>query len=146
MIATAGYLARDLRERLPRGVAVEAVMGTLPLAERGQRVLQLAEAPERVLVCTDCLSGGVNLQDDFGTVVHYDLSWNPTLHEQREDRVDRYGQPIGTVRVLSHYGLNDQIEGRYSQARAQASRIAAGSIGPLAVGRPRTGRIDNGSG
>ena len=29
----------------------------------------------------------------FDAVVHYDLAWNPTRHEQREGRVDRYGQP-----------------------------------------------------
>ena len=45
-----------------------------------------------VLVATDCLSEGINLQEDFDAVVHYDLSWNPTRHEQREGRVDRYGQ------------------------------------------------------
>ena len=47
----------------------------------------------KVLVATDCLSEGVNLQDDFQAVVHYDLAWNPTRHEQREGRVDRFGQP-----------------------------------------------------
>ena len=50
-------------------------------------------SPKRVLVCTDCLSEGINLQEHFDAVVHYDLSWNPTRHEQREGRVDRYGQP-----------------------------------------------------
>jgi SNF2 family DNA or RNA helicase len=45
-----------------------------------------------VLVATDCLSEGINLQDYFDAVVHYDLSWNPTRHEQREGRVDRFGQ------------------------------------------------------
>jgi superfamily II DNA/RNA helicase len=45
-----------------------------------------------VLIATDCLSEGVNLQEHFDAVVHYDLSWNPTRHEQREGRVDRFGQ------------------------------------------------------
>ena len=67
--------------------------GTLPPAEREERVEVLAETEQRVLVCTDCLSEGINLQEHFDAVVHYDLSWNPTRHEQREGRVDRYGQP-----------------------------------------------------
>ena len=46
----------------------------------------------RILVATDCLSEGINLQHLFTAVVHYDLAWNPTRHEQREGRVDRYGQ------------------------------------------------------
>ena len=45
-----------------------------------------------MLVATDCLSEGVNLQEHFDAVVHYDLAWNPTRHEQREGRVDRFGQ------------------------------------------------------
>ena len=34
----------------------------------------------------------MNLQEHFQAVVHYDLAWNPTRHEQREGRVDRFGQ------------------------------------------------------
>ena len=43
--------------------------------------------------------------------MHYDLSWNPTRHEQREGRVDRFGQPQDKVRVLTYYGLDNQIDG-----------------------------------
>ena len=110
-IATAEYLARELRSRLPKGVEVSAVTGTLPPAEREMRVLELAGSPKRVLVCTDCLSEGVNLQQHSDAVLHYDLSWNPTRHEQREGRVDRYGQPAKAVRVLTYYGLDNQIDG-----------------------------------
>ena len=53
----------------------------------------MAEAEQRILVATDCLSEGINLQSLFDAVVHYDLSWNPTRHQQREGRVDRFGQP-----------------------------------------------------
>ena len=38
-------------------------------------------------------------------------SWNPTRHEQREGRVDRYGQPSPIVRVLTYYGIDNQIDG-----------------------------------
>ena len=60
-----------------------------------------------MLVATDCLSEGVNLQAYFDAVVHYDLSWNPTRHEQREGRVDRYGQPEPVVRASLIYGQNN---------------------------------------
>ena len=63
-----------------------------------------------MLVCTDCLSEGVNLQHWFDAVVHYDLSYNPTRHEQREGRVDRYGgRP--RVRALTYYGRDNPIDG-----------------------------------
>ena len=38
----------------------------------------MGEAEQRLLVATDCLSEGVNLQSLFDMVIHYDLSWNPT--------------------------------------------------------------------
>lgn len=64
-----------------------------------------------MLVATDCLSEGVNLQDAFSAVVHYDLAWNPTRHEQREGRVDRFGQRRDTVRAVTLYGRDNSIDG-----------------------------------
>lgn len=110
-IPTAEYVAAQLRQALPRGVTVGAVTSELAPAERETRVNQLAESPKHVLVATDCLSEGINLQHDFDAVLHYDLSWNPTRHEQREGRVDRYGQPSPKVRVITYYGLDNQIDG-----------------------------------
>jgi len=109
-IPTVEYVADALRDSM-RGVEVGAVTGSLPPAEREQRVLELSKADKRVLVCTDCLSEGINLQEGFDAVVHYDLSWNPTRHEQREGRVDRYGQSTSTVRVVTYYGVDNQIDG-----------------------------------
>lgn len=111
-IPTAEYLAEQLREAgLGRGVEIASVTGKLPPSEREQRVAELGKAPKRVLVCTDCLSEGINLQDNFDCVIHYDLAWNPTRHEQREGRVDRYGQGKDIVRVLTYYGTDNQIDG-----------------------------------
>ena len=109
-IPTVEYLQEELRTSL-RGVEIGGVTGLLPPAERERRVAQLAESERRVLVCTDCLSEGINLQHGFDAVVHYDLSWNPTRHEQREGRVDRYGQPNERVKVVTYYGIDNQIDG-----------------------------------
>jgi hypothetical protein len=76
-----------------------------------RRVDELGESDVRILVATDCLSEGVNLQAYFNAVVHYDLSWNPTRHEQREGRVDRYGQPSEVVRASLIYGNNNPVDG-----------------------------------
>jgi superfamily II DNA or RNA helicase len=110
-IPTAEYVAEQFAKKL-RGVEVAAVTGTLPPVEREERIAGLVrDGAKRVLVCTDCLSEGVNLQDHFDAVVHYDLSWNPTRHEQREGRVDRFGQPSPTVRVVTYWGEDTQIDG-----------------------------------
>ncbi|MFQ5741716.1 MAG: helicase-related protein, partial [Acidobacteriota bacterium] len=110
-IPTAEYLAAELRRRLGEDVAVTAVTGTLPAPERERRIQQLAQLQRRVLVCTDCLSEGINLQGHFDAVMHYDLLWNPTRHEQREGRVDRFNQRKPLVRVLTYYGIDNQIDG-----------------------------------
>jgi superfamily II DNA or RNA helicase len=108
-VPTAEYVAEALRAELS-GVEVQAVTGQLTPADREQRVEELGKAERRVLVATDCLSEGINLQEQFDAVVHYDLSWNPTRHEQREGRVDRYGQPSPVVRALTWYGRDNHID------------------------------------
>lgn len=111
-VDTANYVAAQLRESLPDRVRVESVTGLLPPSEREARIAGLvAERGEYVLVCTDCLSEGVNLQRHFNAVLHYDLAWNPTRHEQREGRVDRFGQEKREVRVLTYYGTDNPIDG-----------------------------------
>jgi superfamily II DNA or RNA helicase len=117
-IPTADYVADGLREQLAKrkglkDIEIESITGVLPPAEREERIERLAAAPteHRVLVATDCLSEGINLQSHFDAVVHYDLSWNPTRHEQREGRVDRYGQPKPRVRVVTYWGRDSQIDG-----------------------------------
>jgi superfamily II DNA or RNA helicase len=110
-IPTADYVAQELRAHLPKDVQVEAVTGQLPPVERENRIAQLAEQPRHVLVCTDCLSEGINLQEHFNAVIHYDLSWNPTRHEQREGRVDRYGQASPEVRMVTYYGHDNSVDG-----------------------------------
>jgi len=127
-IPTAEYVAAELRTKL-RGVDVVSVTGTLPPAEREARVAALAGAPKRVLVATDCLSEGINLQEHFDAVFHYDLSWNPTRHEQREGRVDRYGQPESTVRALTYYGVDNQIDGIVLDVLLRKHKLIRSSLG-----------------
>ncbi|NKY99993.1 DEAD/DEAH box helicase [Nocardiopsis alborubida] len=109
---------------------VKAVTGKLSPQQRIERIEELAEeaaqaaaeageagaegqsGTRRVLVATDCLSEGVNLQHYFDAVVHYDLAWNPTRHDQREGRVDRYGQQRDKVRVITLYGSDNGIDGK----------------------------------
>ena len=116
-IPTAEYVAEHLGGQLGRKTAVAAVTGTLSPAQRIDRIEKLAVAADeigarRVLVATDCLSEGVNLQHHFNAVVHYDLAWNPTRHEQREGRVDRFGQRSADVRVVTIYGSDNDIDGK----------------------------------
>ena len=109
-IATAEAVGAALAKAF-RTHTVETVTGALPGEEREARVLALGEEERRILVATDCLSEGVNLQSAFDAVVHYDLSWNPTRHQQREGRVDRFGQKNEKVRTVLLYGENNPVDG-----------------------------------
>ncbi|GAB4187027.1 MAG: helicase-related protein [Roseiflexaceae bacterium] len=112
-IATANYLAEELERRLRRatdGLRVLAVTGERSEEEREALIGELAEAPRRLLIATDCLSEGINLQHAFDAVVHYDLPWNPNRLEQREGRVDRYGQRAGFVRTALIYGQDNPMD------------------------------------
>jgi superfamily II DNA or RNA helicase len=111
-VDTAEYVGKYLRDALREKVRVESVTGLLPPTEREGRIAELVEGGgPYVLVCTDCLSEGVNLQQRFNAVLHYDLCWNPTRHEQREGRVDRFGQEKSEVRVITYYGQDNPIDG-----------------------------------
>jgi superfamily II DNA or RNA helicase len=127
-IATAEYLADELRKRL-RGVDVTAVTGMLPPEAREERVAELRQCDRRVLVATDCLSEGINLQEGFDAVVHYDLSWNPTRHEQREGRVDRFGQKRPEVRTVLLYGEDNAVDGAVLQVLLRKAEAIRNSLG-----------------
>ena len=113
-IQTAYYVAEQLRNQLRSQhpeIRVSAVTGNEGDSEkRKELVLDLAQHPTRVLVATDCLSEGVNLQEHYDAIIHYDIPWNPNRLEQREGRVDRYGQGRATVKTVLLYGADNEID------------------------------------
>jgi Helicase conserved C-terminal domain len=132
-IATADHVASGLRKVFPK-LRIEAVTGALTPEERRVRVEDMAAAEQRLLVATDCLSEGINLQSWFDTVIHYDMSWNPTRHQQREGRVDRYGQRIPLVRSILLYSPDSAIDGAVLEVilrKADLIRKATGVTVPL---------------
>ncbi|MGW0797125.1 helicase-related protein [Streptomyces sp. NPDC002692] len=142
-IPTAKYLAEQLandpetKKRGPLGAktVVKAVTGELSPQQRIERIEALAAeaggdaAARRVLIATDCLSEGVNLQHHFDAVVHYDLAWNPTRHDQREGRVDRYGQRRDEVRVITLYGDDNGIDGKVLEVLIKKHRQIKKDLG-----------------
>ncbi|RKS79492.1 SNF2 domain-containing protein [Actinomadura pelletieri DSM 43383] len=134
-IPTAEYVAEHLGGKLGRRTVVKAVTGTLSPQQRIQRIEELAEETaddpqaRRVLVATDCLSEGVNLQHHFDAVVHYDLAWNPARHDQREGRVDRYGQKRTEVKVITLYGSDNGIDGKVLEVLIRKHRQIRKDLG-----------------
>ncbi|MFF4470607.1 helicase-related protein [Streptomyces sp. NPDC001599] len=142
-IPTAKYLAEQLandpetKKRGPLGAktVVKAVTGELSPQQRIDNIEALAReageeaAARRVLIATDCLSEGVNLQHHFDAVIHYDLAWNPTRHDQREGRVDRYGQRRDEVRVITLYGDDNGIDGKVLEVLIKKHRQIKKDLG-----------------
>lgn len=134
-VATAHYVAAHLRQHLP-DATVDAVTGEYAPEERELRVAELGDESNHrpILVATDCLSEGVNLQHFFTAVVHYDLAWNPTRHEQREGRVDRFGQKAPEVRCTMLYGEDNPVDGFILNVilrKAEAIRRELGVLVPM---------------
>ena len=137
-IATAEHVRDRLRKSFPR-LRVESVTGVLTPDQRRDRVADMApeedgKETQRILVATDCLSEGINLQQLFDVVVHYDLSWNPTRHQQREGRVDRFGQPAARVRSIMMFSPDSAIDGAVLDVilrKAEEIRKATGVTVPL---------------
>ena len=137
-IATAHYAGEELKAALPaENTHVDVVTGELTSDQREERVEAFGELDGSitpVLVATDCLSEGVNLQNHFDAVVHYDLTWNPTRHEQREGRADRFGQASPIVRALMLYGEDNPVDGavlRVILRKAERIRKELGVAVPL---------------
>lgn len=90
---------RWLQEHLPKDLgvpaaAVEVMHGGLPDDEQ-QRIVEAFKQEQsdvRVLVTGDVASEGVNLHAQCHELVHYDIPWSLIRIEQRNGRIDRYGQ------------------------------------------------------
>ena len=137
-IATAHYVGEELKRAMSEeNTHITVVTGELTSDQREEKVEALGELDRKVtpvLVSTDCLSEGVNLQGYFDAVVHYDLTWNPTRHEQREGRADRFGQASPVVRALMLYGEDNPVDGavlRVILRKAEKIRKELGVAVPL---------------
>ena len=94
-----------------------------------------ADADIDLLIATDCISEGQNLQDcDY--VINYDVHWNPVRIIQRFGRVDRIGSKSETVRMVNCWPTNDmevylRLEDRVRARMALADAAATGDANPL---------------
>ncbi|HUX88148.1 MAG TPA: helicase-related protein, partial [Chloroflexota bacterium] len=78
-----------------------------PESKQRGRMASMPQAEEiDVLIATDCISEGQNLQD-CDTVVNYDIHWNPVRIIQRFGRVDRLKSPNAAVHLVNFWPTDD---------------------------------------
>ena len=107
---TLDYLARRLRDRFEqeRVCTLFGSGGADGMNEADRENVKAAfndaDHPVRVLVATDAASEGLNLHRTARYLLHYDCPWNPSRLEQRNGRLDRYGQARD---VAVHHFVSD---------------------------------------
>ncbi|MEO6889361.1 MAG: helicase-related protein [Ktedonobacteraceae bacterium] len=141
---TARYLYRSLRGDAPDAARWRATAGEPHIRridsgadtrERASLVTHFAplannrpelagsESEIDILISTDVLSEGQNLQD-CGTLINYDLHWNPTRMVQRAGRIDRIGTSFDTLWVMNMFP-DDGLERLLGLVESLSQKIAA---------------------
>lgn len=94
-IETMRYLAENLKKDLGlKDNQLEVMHGGMSDKEL-QRIVDefgRAESPIRVIVASDVASEGINLHYLSHRLIHFDIPWSLMVFQQRNGRVDRYGQ------------------------------------------------------
>ncbi len=88
-----------------------------------------------LLIATDCISEGQNLQD-CDTVLNYDIHWNPVRIIQRFGRIDRIGSRNTAVKMINYWPTEDmevylRLQCRVAARMALADTAASGDDDPL---------------
>jgi superfamily II DNA or RNA helicase len=130
-INTAKYVGEQLVKAFGRkkGMGILTITSEDPDELRKEKVEKLGVFQKRILVATDCMSEGINLQELFTAIVHYDLPWNPNRLEQREGRVDRFGQNAPTIKTALLYAKNSPMDGIILKVLIKKAREIKKSIG-----------------
>ena len=88
-----------------------------------------------LLIATDCISEGQNLQD-CDTVLNYDIHWNPVRIIQRFGRIDRIGSRNASIKMINYWPTEDmevylRLQTRVESRMALADAAASGDDDPL---------------
>lgn len=114
-IETMKFLAKQLREDLhmTEKQVVEISGGMTDMEQ--QRVVEefgRTEAPVRILVASDVASEGLNLHYLSHRLIHFDIPWSLMVFQQRNGRIDRYGQEKRPdIRYMLISSKNERIKG-----------------------------------
>lgn len=114
-IETMKYLAERLRQDLGLNAnAIQEISGGMSDAEQ-QKIVEdfgRTESLIRVLVASDVASEGLNLHYLSHRLIHFDIPWSLMVFQQRNGRIDRYGQQkCPDIRYMLIESNNKKIKG-----------------------------------
>jgi superfamily II DNA or RNA helicase len=108
-----------LHQHLPDDCALKAsqvgvLRGDMPDRELAATVeaFNQKSSPLRLLICSDVASEGINLHHLSYRMIHFDIPWSLMVFQQRNGRIDRYGQqrqPL--IRYLLSESTNPRVRG-----------------------------------
>lgn len=114
-IETMKYLTEHLRQDLGlKADAVQEIYGGMSDSEQQEIVENFGrtESPVRVLVASDVASEGLNLHYLSHRLIHFDIPWSLMVFQQRNGRIDRYGQQKRPdIRYMLIESANKKIKG-----------------------------------
>lgn len=98
-----------------------------PFAKKRDKMKTMPQDGEiDILIATDCISEGQNLQD-CDEVINYDIHWNPVRIIQRFGRIDRIGSPNTAVQLVNFWPT-PHLEKYISLKHRVESRMALADI------------------
>jgi ERCC4-related helicase len=114
-IETMRFLTSRLREDLKlKENAIQEIYGGMSDTEQQEIVEHFGreQSPVRVLVASDVASEGINLHYLCHRLIHFDIPWSLMVFQQRNGRIDRYGQhERPDIRYLMINSANPKIKG-----------------------------------
>jgi len=101
------------------------------VAQNYPKTYTTIQQPIDILIATDALSEGQNLQD-ADMVINYDIHWNPVRIIQRLGRIDRLGSPNKKIFGINFWPSNNinsylNLQGRIEQ-RMAAMKLAGAEV------------------
>lgn len=92
------------------------------------RFASLLNDPIDILIATDCLSEGQNLQD-ADMQINYDIHWNPVRLIQRFGRIDRIGSPNKSIRCVNFWPAKSFEDYLHLETRIMNRMVAMNLVG-----------------
>ena len=120
---TLNYIWKQLKSSKEfKKLRIEKISGSTSTRERIRIEKELSERNIDILLSTDVLSEGTNLQS-AQIVINYDLHWNPMRMLQRAGRIDRIGSPYRKIFVCNVFP-EDELENLLKLVHILQTKIA----------------------